>query len=177
MKTFNFLLQGLLLIFASIKICTANEQSFIVSFQPDIKGSDFATNNSWIDINQSIPKLNEFTICHQIKIKFFNFKYAACLWSYCTIRREGDKMKCLRLCLNGVFKTANRQTILLAQMPSYKEPRYLSNIVASLVQRRWSHICWSFSLILKGESKFYLNGNEIGTQLVDTTDMTAAVFV
>ena len=85
-------------------------------------------------------------------------------------------MKCLRLCLNGVFKTANRQTILLAQIPSNKEPRYLSNIIKSLVQRRWSHICWSFSLILKGESKFYLNGNEIGTQIVDTTDMVAAVF-
>ena len=126
MKNFNLILQGLLLIFALMEICTANKQTFVVSFQPNIIGSHFATNDSWIEFNQSIPKVNEFTVCHWIRIKFFNFKYAACLWSYCTIANEGDKMKCLRLCLNGVFKTANRQTILLSQIPSSKEPRYLS---------------------------------------------------
>ena len=75
-------------------------KTFQVSFQPNIEGPSSAKNDAWIEFTNKIIASKDFTICHWIKIKFYNFKYAACLWSYCTIKTSGDKMKCLRICLD-----------------------------------------------------------------------------
>ena len=120
---------------------SSSEQTFIASFQPDLDGPDSAANDVWFEYKNKIPPSKEITICHWIKVKFFNFKYAACLWSYCTEKNKGDKMKCIRLCINGVLTTANREVILLGQIASNKGTKYASSVITESIHRTWSHIC------------------------------------
>ena len=82
-------------------------QSYVALFQTDIVGTPYATSNVWIAYNKHIARSKEFTVCHWIKIKFYNFDNAACLWSYCTIEKEGQKMKCLQACMRGNIYTAD----------------------------------------------------------------------
>ena len=153
---------------------SSSEQTFIASFQPDLEGPDSAANDVWFEYKNKIAPSKEFTICHWIKVKFFNFKYAACLWSYCTEKNEGDKMKCIRLCINGVLTTANREVILLGQIASNKGTKYASSVIKESIHRTWSHICWSFSSV-NGENRFYLNGKLIGQETLNVDGMETAI--
>ena len=100
------------------------EKSFMVSFQKDLIVPDLASNDVWIEYKNKIIPTKEFTACHWIKIRYFNLKYAACLWSYCILETKDTKMKCLRLCINGVMSTANRNVVLLGQIPSKQGTKY-----------------------------------------------------
>ena len=153
---------------------SSSEQTFIASFQPDLEGPDSAANDVWFEYKNKIAPSKEFTICHRIKVKFFNFKYAACLWSYCTEKNEGDKMKCIRLCINGVLTTANREVILLGQIESNKGTKYASSVIKESIHRTWSHICWSFSST-NGDNRFYLNGKLIGKETSNVDGMETAI--
>ena len=152
----------------------AAENSFIASFQSDINGPISAASNVWFEYKNKISPTKEFTICHWIRIKFFNFKYSACLWSYCTEKNEGDKMKCLRLCINGARTTANREVVLLGQIASNQGTKYASNVVKKSIHRTWAHICWSFSSV-DGESKFYHDGDFIGKEQLNVDGMETAI--
>ena len=87
-------------------------QSFVALFQTDIVGSQSAKSDVWIEFNKNITKAKEFTVCHWIKIKFYNTDSAACLWSYCTIQNPGQGMECLQVCMNADIQTANRDLFL-----------------------------------------------------------------
>ena len=54
-------------------------QTFMTSFQTDLKGNNLATTNVWIEFSADIPQTKEFTVCHWIKIKLYNSEYAACV--------------------------------------------------------------------------------------------------
>ena len=60
-------------------------RTFITSFQTDIKSNILASTNVWVEFSTKIPESKEFTVCHCIKIKYYNSDVAACLWSYCTV--------------------------------------------------------------------------------------------
>ena len=165
----------LMLIQLRSDIALAKETSFIASFQPELlDGPASASNDVWFEYKNKINPSKEFTICHWIKINLFNFKYSACLWSYCTQKNEGDKMKCLRLCINGVVSTVNREVILLGQIASNQGTKYSSSIVKESVHRTWTHICWSFSSVT-GESRFYHNGDLIRKETLNVDDMETAI--
>ena len=84
------------------------KQTFIASFQTDIKDNTLATADVWVEFSDRIPRSKEFTVCHWIKIKFYNSESAACLWSYCTVESPGQKMECLEVCMLAVHRTLNR---------------------------------------------------------------------
>ena len=97
-----------LLILLHAAYAVLGRQTFITSFQTDVKESTFATSNVWIEFPAQIPESKEFTICHWINIKFYNTEAAACLWSYCTVESPGQKMECLQVCMKGHTHTAFR---------------------------------------------------------------------
>ena len=76
-----------------------------------------AETNSMIEFSHPITSTKEFTICHWLKIKFYNLNIAACVWAYCFVQNDGDKMKCLQICLQGVYKTANRNLRIIGELP------------------------------------------------------------
>ena len=131
-------------------------QSYVALFQTHIHGSPSATSNVWIAYNKDIPRSKEFTVCHWIKIKFYNADKAACLWSYCTIENEGQKMKCLQACMIGNIDTAFRDLELLGEinLKKYDDAKNLTRKLNHYHHRAWTHLCWSFSSIT-GISKYY----------------------
>ena len=161
-------------IYLSIQKYVASKETFIASFQPSIEGPLSATNDVWIEFTRQLKPTRDVTICHWIKIKFFNLKYVACLWSYCTVKRKGEKMKCLRLCLNGVRKSASRDLHFLIQIPTNRGTKYTSMIANISMHRVWSHVCWMFSAN-DGESKFYHNGHLFGIDQLDVEGIAQIV--
>ena len=136
------------------------KETFIASFQDELSEPKDASTNSWLDFpkNQNDFKSSqEFTACLWFKLKFYNFKYAACLWSYCTLEYLGDQMKCLRLCLKEVNQAANRELYMVAQVPCKNGGRDTSARLFGYNHRAWGHVCWSFSAV-NGKSRFYYNG-------------------
>lgn len=73
---------------------SCNASTFAVKFQSDIVGPHSASTDVWIEYTEKIPPVKEFTSCQWVKIKYFNFKYAACLWSYCMVKDDQTGMKC-----------------------------------------------------------------------------------
>merc|ERR1712051_896720 len=90
------------------------QKYFMASFQTDLKISSAPSENVWIEFLDEIRPSTEFTICHWINIKFYNIGIAACLWSYCTVERQGIQMECLQLCLRDIHSTTNRNLKLAA---------------------------------------------------------------
>ena len=150
------------------------DKNFMISFQKDLNVPDLASSDVWVEYKNKIVSTKEFTVCHWIKIRYFNLKYAACLWSYCVLKTKDTKMKCLRLCLNGVWNTANRNVVLLGQIPSNQGTKYTSAIIEESAHRKWTLICWSFS-IFSGESSFYRNGNLIKIEQLNVEGMEYAI--
>ena len=152
------------------------KQGFVTSFQPEIEGSFSAATDAWIMFPKPIPLVKEFTICHWINIKFFNTDIAACLWSYCTIEKIGDKMKCLQVCLYGISNTANRNLRIEGQiyLQGHSGLSFPSRSLNSYQHRTWTHLCWSFSAI-SGFSKFHHNGKLLGIDRYNVTDIDVAM--
>ena len=101
---------------------------YVASFQTDITGSPSATSNVWIEYEKHIPMAKDFTVCHWIKIKFYNIDTSASLWSYCTIEKEGQKMECLQAEMMGNIQTAYRDLEFLGQinLKNYDDLKILS---------------------------------------------------
>ena len=112
--------------------------SFVASFQNNIVGPHLATNDVWIEFTNRINATQEFTSCLWFRLKFYNYKYVACLWSYCTVEAPGDEMKCLRICLSGVPEFANRELDIVAQIPSKSHSKATSMRIDSYIHRSWS---------------------------------------
>ena len=151
------------------------QQRFVASFQKDIEGSFSATSDVWIEFSKKIPPFEQFTACHWIKIKFYNLKVAANLWSYCTIKDSGDKMRCLQAFMTGNLQTANRDLVFQVEIP-LKNSQKFKNIkmnVKFFRHRTWTHFCWIFSGIT-GISKLYYDGILLQTEKInlDGLDLT-----
>ena len=164
----------LILLYTNRVRSVGSEQSFKISFQPNIDGPSSAMNDVWIEFTNKMLSSKEFTICHWIKIRFYNFKYAACLWSYCTVKNEGDKMKCLRICLEADKYSANRNLKLLAHIPYESGTKYSSALLNPFQHRTWVHLCWTLS-VHSGESIFYQNGYLVNKDIVDVSSMENAL--
>ena len=150
------------------------EKSFVAFFQPEIDGPLSASNDVWIEFTNKIQESKEFTVCHWINIKFHNFKYAACLWSYCTIQNPKDTMKCLRICMDGDKRSMNRYLNILAHIPSTDATLYPSVLAVPFKHRTWNHLCWTFSAI-NFESKFYHNGILLRKEVINTDGVEVAL--
>ena len=101
-------LKSILVIVLCLHKMVKGRNSFIVSLQTDIEGPFAAKANSWIEYYKHISSAKEFTACHWLKIKFHNLNIAGCVWAHCTVQNDGDNMKCTQVCLQGIYKSANR---------------------------------------------------------------------
>ena len=162
------------LIFLFLINIVISERTFVYQFQTSIEGPHLASTNVWIEYTKKLPPAKKFTSCLWIKITFFNFKYAACLWSYCTISNIGEKMKCLRVCLNGIWETAYRDVAFFAQIPSNQNSKDTSMKINEFRHRTWSHLRWSFSAH-NGKNKFYYNGNLLGIDTINKNGISMAI--
>ena len=87
------------------------QETFFASFQNDLDGSLSVSSNVWIEFLSKIPNMKAFTTCHWIKIKFYNNRIAACLWSYCISQNGKQEMECVQVCLSGLLHSANRNML------------------------------------------------------------------
>ena len=168
--------------FKLIKLISSSEQqerTFVASFQPDVVGPHKATNDVWLEFTNPIPESKEFTVCHWIKVRFYNLKYAGCLWSYCTKEwgKEGEEKKelCLQVCLQGDEKSLDRNLRLKGRLQlSQKVKKESVVLVEDFLHRTWVHICWSFHAVT-GESKWYYNGNLVTREQFNLEGLETAV--
>ena len=176
MKALLLTIKPILLLCCILLHFATCKESFVASFQKGIKGPYQAANNVWIEFSNQTYSTKEFTSCLWFKLKFYNFKSAACLWSYCTVENLGDKMKCLQVCLKGDLESANRNLIIVASIPTKNDEHSqdISMRIPSYIHRTWSHHCWSFSVINE-ESKFYYNGNLLGIKTFDRKNIELAI--
>ena len=148
----------------------SGKQTFMTSFQTDIKDNSLATTDVWVEFSGQIPQSKEFTVCHWIKIKFYNSESAACLWSYCTVESPRQKMECLEVCMLAVHRTLNRNLFFNREIKLNRH----GNVDVKRIKlenyrhRTWTHLCWSFSA-LTGESKYYHDGQAFGNERFNVT--------
>ena len=156
--------------------CAAAQNHFIAGFQTSSNAFSVPKTNVWLEFKDKIHPSKEFTICHWINIKFFNNGIDACLWSYCTVEKQGDPMECLQLCLWGITNNANRILEVKANIPSLKGglKHWAKAPLNSYLHRTWNHLCWSLSTIT-GSSKFYHNGDVILSQQGSTAGIDFAL--
>ena len=128
--------------------------TFMASFQTDIKSNNLATTDVWIEFPAHIPQTKEFTVCHWIKIKFYNSGIAAQLWAYCTVETPGQGMKCLEVSLQSANLNLGRNLIFQIEMTlrNYENASSRKIELKNYRHRTWTHLCWSFSA-RTGESK------------------------
>ena len=150
-------------------------QTFVVSFQPEIKGSFAATTDSWMEISTPISSSKEFTVCNWLKIKYFAINIPACPWAYCTFDIEEDEMKCTQMWFEAESTTANRNLRISLKIQLQHEERILRKSFDSYYHRTWFHVCWSWSTIT-GISKFYLNGDVLAKEKLHVTEKDWALY-
>ena len=152
------------------------KQTFITSFQTDITDNSLATTDVWVEFSAQIPRSKEFTVCHWIKIKFYNSESAACLWSYCTVESPGQKMECLEVCMLSVYHKLSRNLYFHREIKLKSD----DNVDVKKIElryyrhRTWTHLCWSFSA-LTGEGKYYHDGTVFGIEKFDVTNDSFAI--
>ena len=134
-------------------------QTFMTSFQADLKSNTLATTNTWIEFSNNIPRTKEFTVCHWIKIKFYNSDFAACLWSYCTVESPEHDMDCLQVCMDSAIYTLNRNLVFERGIKLKNHDKVNNKRIElnNYRHRTWTHLCWSFSS-QSGKSKYYHDG-------------------
>ena len=180
------LIKSVLLIHLGLGQSVVYTQTFMASFQTDLDGAVSASPDVWIQFLNRLHSSKEFTSCFWIKTKFYNLDIAVNLWSYCTVEKSGDKMRCLQLFMHGNEQSANRDLVFGAYIPARQGNKKISMAVNSFLHRTWVHFCWSFSDI-SGENKFYyngmllgiakVNGDEIEMPIKDATKMYDAAFI
>ena len=164
-------IRSILLVCLGLQNHVAAQSTFAVSFQTDIEGPFLANSSTWIEFSNKMPSAKEFTVCHWLRIKYFNLNIAACLWTYCTIEYSTeDNMNCLELCLMANKSTANRNLAMDATVYLHNYGRkFIITPLNSYHHRTWVHLCWSFSA-KTGKSKFYHNGELLSVNLLNVTD-------
>ena len=152
------------------------QETFVASFQNDLDGSLTVSSNVWIEVLSKIPNMKEFTTCHWIKIKFYNNRIAACLWSYCIVQNGKQEMECVQVCLSGLLHSANRNMLFAGsiRLNNYDGVQELKGKFRSYSHRTWAHLCWSFSAV-NGESKIYHNGEMIKHEVLNVTQDDVAM--
>ena len=123
-------------------------ETFIVSFQPSLKGSLHPSTDHWIEYLKPIHPSKEFTACNWMKVKYFGRDIAIVLWSYCTKATINSSMNCTQIFLRNNKETANRHLEANGYLPW---SRYTHTMAASEIRpymhRTWFHFCWSFRRI------------------------------
>ena len=75
-----------ILIFVFIKGIDGKEE-FSVEFQKGIENIDTNADNQWMEYQDDIPMIQDFTSCHWMNTKYFS-KELMPVWSYCMIKDE-----------------------------------------------------------------------------------------
>ena len=145
-------------------------QTFLTSFQTNMKSHKSSNSNVWIEFTNPIPRTKEFTVCHWINIKFYNSEIAACLWSYCTIEYERSNMECIQVCMYSAHDTMNRNLIFgsFAMLMNHEKSVHKRTQLKYHRHRTWSHLCWSYSA-QTGKSKYYQDGIIFGSERFNVT--------
>ena len=151
-------------------------KTFVTSFQTNIKDNTLATADVWIEFSSQIPRAREFTVCHWIKIKFYNSDIAACLWSYCTVEKLGHKMECLQVCMKSAYHTMNRNLSFERGIKLRHQDKvdYKNIELKYYHHRTWTHLCWSYSS-LTGNSKYYHDGVVFGVERFNVSNGNVAL--
>ena len=159
-----------------VMYAASGTQTFMTSFQSNIKDNTLASSDVWIEFSNQIPQAKEFTVCHWIKLKFYNSAIAACLWSYCTVENSGDKMDCLQVCIISASHTLNRNLMFQRSVKLSNQERInLRPIELPYYRHRtWTHLCWSYSA-QTGESKYYHNGAIFDKERLNVTNDDVAL--
>jgi hypothetical protein len=142
-------------------IYTACEESFFIPFQSLSKAAYSISTDQWIEFENEIPNSREITACHWMRTKYFNVDPAFQLWSYCSVEQVGKKMGCLELYLEHSIKSANRTVVMVVSM-KYETKVKRRVELENFHHRTWVFLCLTSSSI-SGETKFYYNGNLVGT--------------
>ena len=151
--------------------------TFMASFQTDIKSNNLATTDVWIEFPAHIPETKEFTVCHWIKIKFYNNDIAGSLWAYCTVENPNQQIKCLQVYMESASDNLGRTLLFAIQMPL----RNYENIINRKIElknyrhRTWTHLCWSFSA-RTGESRYYHDGVVFGVERFNVSNDDVAIW-
>ena len=129
-------------------------ETFMGSFQTNIKSNSLATTNVWLEFTAQILQAKEVTICHWMKINLHNTDFAGSLWSYCTVKNPGQDMECLQAFLRPTDDKLGRTLIyeLHINLFNYDESIHKRKEIVKYRHRTWVHLCWSFSA-RTGESK------------------------
>ena len=137
---------------------TASDKSFKVSFQYDGTWS----RNEWVEYKGTIPRLEEFTVCHWERLHYFSSSQTVA-WSYCSIlSKRDDPLKCIGLYFTGIRKSANRRINFGVWIAGWTKATINPYTEAKTYQHRtWNHFCWTYSGI-RGINKLYSNGQMIG---------------
>ena len=112
-------------------------------------------------------------MCNWIKIKFYNIKTAACLWSYCTVQTNEDEMECLQVCLGSIDGTLGRNVFIAGYIP-LEAYSTVSKVLTSYRHRTWTHLCWSFSAVT-GTSEFFHDGFPLGKHYLNVSNSELAI--
>ena len=164
---FSHQLKLLVLLITMVREHRCRTSTFTASFQSKINESFDVESDVWIEFPNKISNLIEFTVCHWVNIRLFNVDASACLWTYCTKAKKSDDIKCLQLCLYGIYNTLNRNLRIVGSI-DFSSIEVSKNL-ESYKHRTWTHICWKFS-ITTGESEFYENGISLGKERVNVSN-------
>ena len=144
-------------------LCRTNsvtgQQSFTISFQTKSNGSFSISTDQWIEFKNEIPASKEFTVCHWIRVRYFNTVFPFNLWSYCAVKSVGKAMACIQIYLDNSWESASRNVKIKTW--ECGKPGKTSIEVENFLHRTWVYFCWSASSIT-GKSLFYYNGKLIG---------------
>ena len=140
------------------------QPTFMIPFQTRIKYTTTMSPSvdEWIEFTNKINPAKEFTACHWIRTKYFNYDIAFQLWSYCPLAREGDLMECLQIGLYSSGPSASRDVEITAWIPHQKTYIKAPHLVKDFLHLTWVHFCWVASTI-DGKNRFYYNGRLIGS--------------
>ena len=135
----------------------ANGKGFKVSFQYDGNWSS----NEWVEYQGTIPRLEEFTVCHWERLHYFATSYTV-VWSYCSIlSKYKAPFRCLGVYSTGIPSSANRRINIGVWLGGWTTPAISALAeIRNYRHRTWNHFCWTYSSI-KAINKLYYNGQLI----------------
>ena len=147
-----------LVIVVMLSSVSANGNTFKVSFQYDGSWSS----DEWVKYRGAIPPLEEFTVCHWERLRYFSTSDTT-VWSYCsTISKSNAPLKCIGLYSTGIRSSANRRINIGVWFKGWT-----THVISALAEakkyrhRTWNHFCWTYSKT-KATNKLYYNGQMIG---------------
>ena len=151
--------------------------TFVASFQP-MSNKQRYTIDTWAKYLGTMPSIQEFTVCHWERLKYFSLA-SSNVWSYCITKIEyktgygGAKIpRCIQLYHHGDATTANRQVRIYGWLEG-TDSTETKITVQNYRHRQWNYICWSYSSIT-GISIFHVNGEMVLNETVRKGHMIEA---